>query len=76
MAHLLYLEGFLRVCAWCRKVGYNDKWLTLEDYFDAGFHVGTTHGMCPDCFRKMEEDTAQFRREQLKKSADLKKANL
>src|SRR6185369_3362148 len=39
VAHLVYLEGFLRVCAWCRKVGYKDKWLTLEEYFDAGFQI-------------------------------------
>jgi hypothetical protein len=66
LEHLLYLEGFLRVCAWCRKVGYKDQWLTLENYFAQGFQVGTTHGVCPECFKKMEEDTAQFTREQVK----------
>ena len=66
VAHLLYLEGFLRVCAWCRKVGYKDKWLPLEDYFVQGFHVETTHGMCPQCLKKLEEDTAHLRREDVK----------
>jgi hypothetical protein len=70
VAHLLYLEGFLRVCSWCRKVGYKDKWLPLEKYFAEGFSVETTHGMCPECFKKAQEDTARFfKRELLKAQA-------
>lgn len=65
-AHLLYLKGFLRVCAWCRRVSYQDQWLRLEEYFEKGFHVGTTHGMCPQCVQKMEEANAVFQREQVK----------
>jgi hypothetical protein len=65
VAHLVYLKGFLRVCSWCRKVGYKDKWLPLEKYFAEGLHVGTTHGMCPECFKKLKEDTAQLRREEI-----------
>src|SRR6267378_5729202 len=26
VSRLYYLEGFLRVCAWCKKVHYNGKW--------------------------------------------------
>jgi hypothetical protein len=55
--HLHYLEGFIRVCAWCRKVGYEDNWVKLEHYFAEGFHIQTTHGMCPECLRQLEEDT-------------------
>jgi|SRR5450432_832297 len=33
MRRLFYLDGFLRVCAWCRKIGHEDEWTTLEDYF-------------------------------------------
>ncbi len=58
------LEGMLRVCAWCRKIGHGDRWMTLEDYFAEGFQVGTTHGICPDCVQKVEEDTREFRRKQ------------
>jgi len=54
---LHYLEGLLRVCAWCRKVGHNGKWMLLEDYFAEGLRIGTTHGVCPDCLKKLEEDT-------------------
>jgi len=52
LSHLLYLEGFLRVCSWCRRINYQGKWIDFEDYFAQGFHVATTHGMCSDCFDK------------------------
>ena len=65
VAHLHYLEGFLRVCAWCRKVGSNEGWMRLEEYFSKGFHIATTHGVCPDCMKKMEEDTKEFHRQRV-----------
>lgn len=61
---LHYLEGMLRVCAWCRKVGRGEKWMRLEEYFAEGFHIGTTHGVCPDCLKKMQEDTRLYYRSQ------------
>ena len=27
--HSLYLNGLLRICAWCRKVGSRDKWVSM-----------------------------------------------
>ncbi len=61
---LHYLEGLLRICAWCRKVGHGEKWMRLEDYLAEGFQIGTTHGVCPDCLKKMEEDTQRYYRSQ------------
>src|SRR6185369_8217503 len=57
---LHYLEGMLRVCAWCRKIGHNNQWMQIEQYFSEGFQIETTHGMCPDCLKKMEHDTAEW----------------
>ena len=48
LQRLHYLEEFLRVCGWCRRVCHDDEWLTMEDYFDSKFATRTTHGMCPD----------------------------
>ena len=58
---LTYLEGLLRICAWCRRVGHDGKWMRLEDYFAEGLQIGTTHGVCPDCMTKFEEDTRVFK---------------
>ena len=62
LLRLHYLERFLRVCAWCRKIGHQEQWMPVEDFFRQGLHIETTHGMCPDCLRKLEEDTREFRR--------------
>jgi hypothetical protein len=62
VGHLVYLEKFVRVCAWCRKVCYREEWLPLEEYFERGLHVGTTHGICPECLMKAKEDTTRFLR--------------
>lgn len=62
LQRLYYLEGMLRVCAWCRKIGHGDKWIRLEDYFANDLQIGTTHGICPECRKKVEEDTQQIRR--------------
>src|SRR5579859_2934988 len=69
---LHYLEGMLRICAWCRKVGHGQKWMRLEDYLSEGRHIGTTHGVCPDCLKKMQDATRQFfRSEALEKTTPL-----
>jgi hypothetical protein len=46
---LYYLEGFLRVCSWCRKINRDEQWVPLEQYFSDRFDTKTSHGMCPEC---------------------------
>ncbi len=53
LSRLFYLEKFLKVCAWCKRVDAGGRWLPMERYFEAGFDQKTTHGMCPDCYAKM-----------------------
>ena len=52
LGRLYHLEGFLQVCAWCRKIGHDDGWVQLETYFAKGFDIKTSHGMCPECQAK------------------------
>ncbi len=56
LKRLHYLEDFLRICGWCRKVCYQGEWLTMEKYFDSKFATRTTHGMCPECKKKKVEE--------------------
>jgi hypothetical protein len=53
LARLHYLEEFLKVCAWCRRIGKGDDWFSMEQFFDKSFSVKTSHGICPDCAKKM-----------------------
>lgn len=52
LARLHQLEEFLLICSWCRKVGHQGEWLTMEDYFDSKFSTETSHGICPACAKK------------------------
>jgi hypothetical protein len=52
LKRLHQLEEFLLVCSWCRKVGHEGKWLTMEDYFDSKFATETSHGICPECAKR------------------------
>jgi hypothetical protein len=73
LARLRSLEGFLRVCAWCRRICYEGKWVRMEDFFARGLEIETTHGMCPECFKRMEEDTAEFKRRNPAAAPDARK---
>ncbi len=58
LKRLHYLEEFLRICSWCRRVNEGDEWLELERYFKSKFATRTSHGMCPDCLKKKVEELA------------------
>lgn len=46
---LSQLEEYLHICSWCRKVGHEGEWLTVEDYFGSHLNTETSHGICPAC---------------------------
>jgi len=58
LRRLHYLEEFLRVCSWCRKVSYRSEWIEMEKYLKTKFATKTSHGMCPDCLRKTKNEIA------------------
>jgi hypothetical protein len=53
MTRLRYLEEFLIVCAWCRKIGHKNEWIPIEEYFARHLDTKTSHGICPECARKL-----------------------
>ena len=46
---LRYMERFLHVCAWCRKVNLGEEWMTFEQYMKRQHDVKSTHEICPAC---------------------------
>lgn len=58
LRRLHYLEEFLRICGWCRKVCHEGEWLEMESYFKSKFATKTSHGMCPDCLEKKKKELA------------------
>ncbi len=59
LANVKTLRGLLPICACCKRVrddaGYwQDVAIYLSQYTDAEF----THGLCPDCLKKLEQELA------------------
>ena len=59
VSRLHYLEGFLRICAWCRKLNRDDEWISVEDFFERGFETTTSHGMCSECLARATAGLAE-----------------
>ena len=54
LAKVKQLEGMLPICAWCKKVR-DDKgyWQQIEAYISLHTKAGITHGICPECAKKV-----------------------
>lgn len=51
------LEGLLPICAWCKKIRDDEgEWHRVEGYLADRAPVSFTHGICPQCDRKLEEE--------------------
>ena len=50
---VVYLESFMVICAWCRRVREEGRWTRLEEYLSAR-RAQTSHGLCPDCANRLE----------------------
>ncbi|HEY6951897.1 MAG TPA: hypothetical protein VI758_05785 [Bacteroidota bacterium] len=48
------LEGLLPICASCKKIrDKNNEWRQLEAYIADHSEASFTHGVCPDCAKKL-----------------------
>ena len=52
------LEGFLPICANCKKVRDGDEWRQVESYVSERTNARFTHSLCPQCVRKLYPDIA------------------
>ena len=58
------LSGLLPICAWCKKVrddqGY---WSQIEVYIEQHSEAEFTHGVCPECAKRIYPELQQTRRD-------------
>jgi hypothetical protein len=48
------LKGLLRICASCKRIkDERGAWQPLEAYLQAHSEAKFTHGVCPDCLRRL-----------------------
>ena len=51
------LSGLLSICASCKRIeDEHQAWQPLESYIQAHSEVKFTHGLCPDCLRRLYPD--------------------
>jgi len=53
------LRGLIPICASCKKIR-TDKgyWQQLEEYFSTHSDISFSHGLCPDCIKKLYPEVA------------------
>ncbi len=54
LARIQYLEEFIKICAWCRRIDYKGRWMPLEEFLEQGYDTPTSHGICPDCLESQK----------------------
>ena len=64
VSELKILSGLLPICASCKKVR-DDKgyWNQIESYLKAHTEAEFSHGICPDCAKKLYPDLDLFKEE-------------
>ncbi len=60
LAHVKTLSGLLPICASCKKIR-DDKgyWSQVESYISQHSGATFTHGICPDCIKRLYPDLAE-----------------
>jgi|SRR5579884_2761675 len=54
-SRILTLEGILPTCMYCRKIRDGENgWVSLERYVTERSHAAFSHGVCPDCFPRVQ----------------------
>src|SRR6185369_1702521 len=54
LGHVSRLERLMKVCAWCRRIRVDGRWLPLEEFLDKKLEAQTTHSICEECLDKQE----------------------
>jgi hypothetical protein len=47
------LEGFLPICANCKKIRHEEDWEQIEKYISDHSLAQFSHSICPDCMKKL-----------------------
>ncbi len=56
-SQLKQLRGVIPICGYCKKIrDDNERWQQLETYISAHSDAMFSHGVCPNCLARMEQD--------------------
>ncbi|SPD73525.1 conserved hypothetical protein [uncultured Desulfobacterium sp.] len=57
-AQIKILEGFIPICANCKKIRQDIDWKTLEEYITENSLAHFTHSICPECIKSLYPEIA------------------
>jgi len=57
-AQIRRLEGILPICANCKRIHDGDEWTAVERYVQRHSDARFSHGICPECLRKLYPEYA------------------
>jgi hypothetical protein len=52
LRRIRYLEGFLPVCSYCKRIRAGERWIPIEEYISDHSAAYFSHGLCPDCLHR------------------------
>lgn len=63
LSHIKKLEGILPICSGCKRVRLEDadprsqdSWIPIESYLSRTTDALLTHGLCPECLKRLYPD--------------------
>ncbi|MEW6068432.1 MAG: hypothetical protein AB1610_09100 [Nitrospirota bacterium] len=56
LKRIKYLEGFLPVCSFCKRIRVGTDWFPIEKYVTEHSEAEFSHGLCPECAEKYYKD--------------------
>jgi hypothetical protein len=57
IANIKTLSGFIPICAWCKKIRTDaEYWQSVEQYISEHSNALFTHGICPECEKKLMDE--------------------
>ena len=57
LAQVRALQGLLPICASCKRIrNYAGRWRQMEEYVSSHSATEFTHGLCPDCRKRLYPD--------------------
>jgi hypothetical protein len=56
-AKVRHLEGIIPICMYCKKIRDDmESWQQLEEYITEHSEAHFSHGICPECYKKVKSD--------------------
>ena len=62
-----YLESFQVICAGCKKIKSDEKWVEIDKWLQNEKEVDFSHGFCEECFARLYPEFAELRKKKQKK---------